>query len=107
MHARGISKPFTFLTTHGFTHHTASNLMSGKNRAFNLDHVERLCAILYCTPNDILRGEPAADNTLPADHPLHTIEGARIDEDFMKKLRTMPLDELRKVAEAVNAAGKG
>lgn len=54
MKEKAIAKPYTFLTAHGFTHHTAYRLTNGRPASISLSHLEKLCRILLCEPHDLL-----------------------------------------------------
>ncbi|MBP7407616.1 MAG: helix-turn-helix transcriptional regulator [Flavobacteriales bacterium] len=84
MKLRGIRKPYTFLTTHGFTHHTAHRLIAGKPRSFSFAHLEKLCRILNCEPHDLFDYKATAEGVLPEkDHLL-----------FLRKEAPQPLQSL-------------
>ncbi|MES2566602.1 MAG: helix-turn-helix transcriptional regulator [Bacteroidota bacterium] len=52
--ARGIDKPYSFLVSAGFPSYTAHNLLNAKTVSFRLSYIDKLCAILNCTPNELL-----------------------------------------------------
>lgn len=55
---RGIKKPYAFLHNNGFTRNEALRLSSEKIKTLHLRHIERLCFLLNCTPNDLLEYIP-------------------------------------------------
>lgn len=102
---RGIEKPFSFLVRNGFTNHTAHYLLSGSSRSIRLDHIEKLCLLLKCTPNDIINWRPKS-GTLPDEKtPLNNL---RLNEsssfDLKTTLMNMPIDELKSFTEKMNKA---
>lgn len=97
---RGIEKPFTFLVKNGFTHHAAHLLINGKNRVFRLDHIELLCNLLICEPNDLLAYTPDQNKNLPTNHPLTKL--SHLNTDTIKDtLATMPLSELKNITNTI------
>lgn len=79
---KAITKPYTFLTAHGFTHHTAYRLANGKCRSISLRHLEKLCRILHCEPHDLLAYKPEPNTVQPLNDPLaflHRPEAEVID----------------------------
>ena len=55
--ARGIEQPYKFLAQNGFVPFTAHKYKNGKVEHMRLDHIEKLCTVLNCTPNDIFEIE--------------------------------------------------
>lgn len=54
MEKRGIST-YTLINKHGFNPRTINNLKH--NRGITVDTLEKLCKVLECTPNDVIRFE--------------------------------------------------
>lgn len=103
---RGISRPYTFLTEHGFKKSYATRLIGGKINSMKADHMERFCLLLKCTPNDIMEWEPDNEEVNVESHPLKEL----IREEHLGKvktiLRNLPLEELDEVFEYIRARGK-
>ena len=69
MKLKAITNPYSFLTAHGFTHHTAYRLSNGKLASISFRHLEKLCRILHCEPHDLLAYTPDKNTILPEnDH---------------------------------------
>jgi DNA-binding Xre family transcriptional regulator len=100
--ARQIERPYSFLVKAGFTSHTANDLIHSYSRNFSLDHIEKLCEILHCEPNDLLVYKPNANNKVTADHPLNKLLAKNIDFNWHQTLKTLPLEKLKEVAEFIN-----
>jgi len=97
---RGIDKPFTYLVQNGFTRHSANILINSKNRIFRLDHIEKLCDLLLCEPNDILTWTPNPNLQYPDNYPLSKLklqETANIKNTFANT----PYGELKKLADNI------
>ncbi len=56
---RGINKPYSYLLNNGFTRNEALRLSNENLKTLHLNHVEKLCFLLNCTPNDLLQYIPA------------------------------------------------
>jgi DNA-binding Xre family transcriptional regulator len=95
---RGIKHPHVALKKAGISHYIASEYLSGKKSTFVTGHIEKLCKLLRCTPNDLFKWVPdqAADDY--AENPLQAIR-QQPTFDLEDKLKTMSLDEIKKKFE--------
>ena len=101
--ARGIEQPYKFLAQNGFVPFTAHKYKNGKVEHMRLDHMERLCILLNCTPNDIFDWIP---NDLLDDHPDHPLQRIRRKEkktDISKLLSKMSLEKLEEIERMIVA----
>jgi DNA-binding Xre family transcriptional regulator len=102
--ARDIDSPYSFLKRNGFSSQMVRTLLSGERTNISLKHVERLCELLWCEPNDLLLWQPASDEEIPEEHPLHPL----LKKDWgravnaRKLLAKVPLKKLQGVAEQLN-----
>lgn len=99
---RDIQQPFTYLVNAGFSRHTAHNLLNGHSSSFRLSHINKLCTLLHCTPNDLLVWSPNSNEILLPGHPLTTLKRRKTDLSWRQTLRTAPLDELEQITSAIN-----
>jgi DNA-binding Xre family transcriptional regulator len=99
--ARGIDRPYTFLTKAGFPSYTAHNLLNSKTVTFQLRHVDKLCSLLICTPNDLLVWTPNKNEKLPGDHPLTRLKYQNIDYNWQDTFKTLPLDQLQQLVSVI------
>lgn len=99
---RQIERPYSFLVKAGISPHVASDIVNGHSRSIRLDHIEKLCEILHCEPNDLLVYKPNSNNKLVETHPLNKLIPKNMDFDWQQTLRTMPLEQLKEVAEFLN-----
>ncbi len=79
MKLKAITKPYTFLTAHGFTHHTAYRLSSGKPASISFRHLEKLCRILHCEPHDLFDYAPEKNTVLPDNDHLAFLQKQAVD----------------------------
>jgi len=95
---RGISNPYGLLASHGLAHKTACNIAYTRIKTIRLEHLELICRLLNCSPNDVIRYEADERNILPANHALlklqHEAETASITDMF----KTMSLEQLQQLA---------
>jgi DNA-binding Xre family transcriptional regulator len=105
--ARGIKRPYSFLVKSGFTHHTAKSILHSKTRIFRLDHIEDLCRILVCEPNDLLAWKPDQDVQYAAQNPLEKLRVSESEPTLNDTLATMPFSELKKATKDFLDHGKG
>ena len=97
---RGIEKPFTYLVQNGFSRHAANILINAKNRVYRLDHVEKLCELLICEPNDLLAWIPNNKEEYPTNYPLSKLK--HHDTGNIKEvLSKTPLSELKMITENI------
>jgi DNA-binding Xre family transcriptional regulator len=78
---RGIERPHAFLVKAGIHSSIASKILSTGTRVFRLDHIELLCSILVCEPNDLLSRTPDRGEMHPPSHPpSHPLQNHRHDD---------------------------
>jgi DNA-binding Xre family transcriptional regulator len=97
---RGIERPFTYLVKNGFSRHAATLLINGKNKVYRLDHVERLCELLICEPNDLLSWIPDKEHSYPENYPLARLKYHETD-NIKDTLEKTPLSELKIITENI------
>ena len=94
---RGINNDLTFMMKNGFIRSTASNLLNGYTRYVKDEHLEKLCLLLHCTPNDLFDWTPAANTLTAEDHPLQTLKRGDAPKNITDIVKNLPLDKLDKV----------
>lgn len=98
---RGVDKPFSYLVDKGFYRTVASKLVNNKVVNIKVSHIERLCRVLNCTPNDLFEWQPKENDLLGANHPLNTLIREKSAADFVRMYKEIPLDKLDKVEEFI------
>ncbi|WP_423148694.1 helix-turn-helix domain-containing protein [Rubrolithibacter danxiaensis] len=101
---RGIHNPYNLLVKAGISSHSASSLLNSDLRSMRLDHLEKVCILLNCTPNDLLTWVPDSDSKLEEDHPLAELKPKTETVDLYLALKKLPLSELKKVAGLIQDA---
>jgi DNA-binding Xre family transcriptional regulator len=104
--ARGIENPYYFLTQEGFTPQTAKKLVAGSSPTLKMKHIETLCAVLYCTPNELFLYTPNKKNRLSDTHPLNLISGVLEDFKLKETLTQLPLSQLKEIAGIISRTGQ-
>lgn len=102
--ARGIKRAFTYLKNLGFSSSFASKAKNNKTRYLGLREMEKLCAHLRCTPNDIVIWTPDSKYEVDPEHPLHSLKRKEKLEDLTRTIYKLPLDKLDEVEELLNKA---
>lgn len=106
--ARGIERPFTFLVKAGFSRNAATRLLHNAHLAYHLEHIEKLCILFHCSPNDLLVWQPSNGQQppLPADHPLQALRPKPNLAKLQQLFKQMPLADLAKLAEQLQQGGE-
>ena len=94
---RGVKNPVTFLIKNGINRSTASKLYRGEVEFVRLGHLEKLCSLLRCTPNDLLSFTPDAKNVIDEDHPLNALKRDRAAKNISEMAAKLPLEKLDKL----------
>lgn len=100
--ARGIDQPYKFLVRNGFVPFTAHKYKNSKVDHIRLDHIEKLCVVLNCTPNDLFEWNP--DDLLDdrADHPLQKIRRRDKTIEISKMLSNVSLEKLEEIEKLLS-----
>ena len=97
---RGIKKPYTFLVNAGITPYSVNSMLKKKGHVVDLRHLELLCKVLLCEPQDILEWRPGTDEKYAEDFPLaklkHQFADDRLDDTF-SKMNFKELKEVKKI----------
>src|SRR5579863_2860277 len=99
--ARGVEQPYKFLVQNGFVPFTAHKYKNGHVEHMRLDHIERLCVLLNCTPNDVFEWTP---NDLLDDNPDHPLQRVRRREkkiEINKMLAKLSLEKLEEIEKLI------
>ncbi len=101
LEARNISHPHKFLLDNGFTKPMAYRILHQELGTVRLTHLFRLCKLLNCTPNDVIRYKPSLNEPLNETHPLNKIKGPAFDTSAKQLLESLSPEELKAMAEIV------
>lgn len=99
---RGIEKPYTLMVKSGISPQSATKILNAKTRIFRLDHIEIICNILNCTPNDLLAWTPDKNVILSESHSLTKLKRDEKSFQLQDTLKTMTLEQLNQIAALIN-----
>ena len=91
---RGIVHPVTALMKAGIGQGIVNKYLKGKVQRIPIKHIETLCSLLRCTPNDLFKWtphQPADDN---AGNPLQALR-PKPSFNLQEKLKAMSLEEIK------------
>jgi DNA-binding Xre family transcriptional regulator len=100
--SRGFRHPHAALTKAGISNHVAIDMLKGKKKYLVIKHIEVLCKLLRCAPNDLFTWTPDE----PADdYPQNPMQVIRKKQrlDLNEALKGMSLEEIE---EMVKGRGK-
>src|SRR4051812_33118768 len=103
---RGIEKPATILVKHGISRATISRLLMNQKSWISYDHIETICAVLNCTPNDLFEWQPDARANLPENHSLHGLKRAANTRSLKEMIGDVPMEKLDRVEAFFNELKK-
>ena len=73
LHLRGVKNLNATLRRVGFSPAVVQKILEGRQRALKLKHIEKLCTVLRCTPNDIFAWTPDQPADDYPENPLQAI----------------------------------
>jgi DNA-binding Xre family transcriptional regulator len=103
--ARGIEKPSQFLIKNGFNSVAAHRLLSSQTRAIKFDHIEKICEILLCEPNDLFQWIPNSGKINLPNNPLNKLIATKENPTNLKEtLTTLPYQQLKEITAKMTTA---
>jgi DNA-binding Xre family transcriptional regulator len=99
---RGIEKPYTELVKCGISRPTAHNLLSLRVTSIKYSHMENICELLNCEPNDLFEWKPSKTTLHIETHPLKSLKRDDSAQKFSEMIKTIPLDKLSKFESVIN-----
>lgn len=96
-HLRDVKNPVTFMIKNGINRSTASNLFRGQVTFIKLEHLERLCLLLKCTPNDLLEWTPDKNSETAVEHPLDALKREAATRNLAEIVKDFPLEKLDRI----------
>jgi len=103
---RGIEKRPAFLVKHGFSRQQASKFLRHDNPLFKVEHLERLCIALNCTPSDLFNWTPDAQKSLPEMHSLNALHQTEKTFNLQQLVKDVPSDRLALIANLLEELKK-
>ncbi|MBL0310550.1 MAG: helix-turn-helix transcriptional regulator [Bacteroidetes bacterium] len=96
---RGIENPYSALVKAGISPQSATKILNQADYVFRMRHVEIICKILNCTPNDLLNWRANKDDNLPESHELHKLK--KDNSGLHQLLKGMSIEQLNQVAALI------
>ncbi len=100
--SKGIVNPYNFLIKNGFTPNVATRLIHDNQGQLKLSQVTKLCKLLKCTPDDMLKWVGTKDDNLSNDHPLLTLVRTDTPYNIIGDLHNLSLDQIKEVHQFIN-----
>jgi DNA-binding Xre family transcriptional regulator len=94
---RKIDKPHLMLVKNGFAKSSATNLLNYFSRRLTIEHVEKLCLLLNCTPNDLFEWRTRANEALDEHHALNSLKRADRSENLTEIIKKIPVEKLSQI----------
>ncbi|MCL9805758.1 helix-turn-helix transcriptional regulator [Flavobacterium amniphilum] len=98
---KGIHRPFTHMTSLGYSGSFATKMTHNDVRQMNLDILEKICRDFNCTPNDLIDFKPSANSALPKDHALHSLTKTEVDNGLQEKINTLTADKIQQIHDII------
>lgn len=104
--ARGIDNPYYYLVKLGLSPYTVNNILYKSVRSLDLRHVELLCKVLVCEPNDLLVWTPDKNQFYPDNLPLQKLKTKPVPIDVQQTLSSIPYKELVEIGNQIKSFQK-
>jgi hypothetical protein len=100
MNLRGIHKPWVFLVKNGFIRSTANNFYNGNVREIKVEHIEKLCLLLNCTPSDLFEWQADADSPYLAENQaLNSLVREKSAPTIAEIVKDLPIEKMEEIGE--------
>lgn len=106
MNAREIYNHNAFLCSHGFTYFTASRLLNNKVKSISHTHLEKLCMLLRCTPNDLYVWNGANSMLNNANQPLSQLTAITVKPPTHNVYTNLPLNKVLELRNSIDEVVK-
>lgn len=104
---RQIDKPHRELVKTGIAPSTATNLLNYHNFRVTVEHIEKICLALNCTPNDLFEWQSNENKPIPESHALNSLKPAEKPENLSELIKTIPVEKLSQIDEFVRGLRGG
>ena len=101
---REITNPNRFLCKNGFTPHTASRLLNNRTKSISHHHMQKLCTLLHCTPNDLYTWQHAGTFVKDENQPMQFLTAVKTGPPVIHKLKHLSLQKFREKKKAMEDA---
>lgn len=94
---RKIDRPHTTLVKNGFAKSSATNLINFYSRRVTIEHIQKLCLLLNCTPNDLFEWRATTNEKLDENHALNSLKRADKSESLTDIIQKIPVEKLPQI----------
>lgn len=94
---REIEKPHQALIKAGISATTATKLLGGYNVRLTIEHLQKMCEILNCTPNDLFEWRDNKDSSIQENHALVSLKREPVPPSLTELMREIPVEKLQEV----------
>lgn len=98
--ARNITKPYSYLVKAGFSPNVATRIANNQVDSMQFRHIELLCFILNCEPNDLFSWTPDTKISVSENHSLNKLKKAS-DADSLNLIAQLSYKQLLKLSEKI------
>ena len=99
---KGIEDPRRWMVKNGFSHVAAARLMKTEQDSLKYQTIEKLCLLLFCTPNELLSWQPKDVSAAAANHPLQKLKQVPTSQSISGKLKTLSPEKIEAVQAFLN-----
>jgi len=99
---RGITNPYTTLVKLGISRPTAGNLLYNNTTTIKARHMEKICELLRCEPNDLYEWKPSFGTADEHDHPLKGLRREGNARELAEMMARIPLDKIDQIKEILS-----
>ncbi len=90
---RGIGNTTQFLIQNGFSRSIANRILKRADSYIKFSHIEKICLLLHCTPNDLLQWRPDAKMPVQPNEPLNALIHPQA-QDLLNFLQNADINKL-------------
>jgi DNA-binding Xre family transcriptional regulator len=102
LESKGIVNGYRFLIKNGFSPDVATRCANDKIEQLKLSHINTLCTIFHCTPNDLLEWTPGKNEILSDNHPLKTLERKEKPFNIISHIKQLSPDQVKEVEKLIS-----
>lgn len=94
---RGIDTPHRALVKAGISPATATKILGSYNVRLTIDHVELICRLLNCTPNDLFEWKPDKNDVNVENLALNALRRDDSAKNFSEIVKDIPIEKLNEI----------
>ncbi|MES2763886.1 MAG: helix-turn-helix transcriptional regulator [Bacteroidota bacterium] len=95
--AKGIDNPNYFLWKNGFTRQAAHRLLNNTKEGITFRHLEQLCLLLSCSPNDLFTWHNTDKTNVLPTHALQKLTKEKSKGSITTTLQNLPVNKLNEL----------